>query len=386
LNEKLKANPALDALVKADPELKGALFRNARLAEKAAPYEELFGADGIEGAKSAVQNASTWVEVDRRFLAATTPEGVNDVLNFWAQQATYVDEQGNKIPKLDANNRPAMHNGQPVYEMVPSFGIILQRVRDSQIDAMLTGAQARNDLELMDAIKVVKARIAGAASPSVNDDEVPEHIKQREAKLAAREQEIVREDSQRQTQARQHFDAAVETDIDTSIDALVSPVLAKANLSTFLAEAAQDKIGKAIAESLESNRFFQSRLAELYALPPSADTQKRIKQLVVGQVQGVAGPVVKRVLAEASKGFIAQAADKTARVRAQEATTRATEPRSTAGPASTAVPQQTAEQLYTQAENEIAAEIGYKPGQGEMQKVIERFAKLKQAQKGTRAS
>jgi hypothetical protein len=385
LNEKLKASPELDKLVKADPELKGALFRNARLAEKAAPYEELFGADGLEGAKAAVQNASSWVEVDRRFLSATTPQGVNDVLNFWAEQATYVDAQGNKIPRLDANNRPVTHNGQPVYEMAPSFGIILQRVRDSQIDAMLAGATARNDLELVDAIKVVKARIAGAASPSVNDDEVPEHIKQREANLTAREQENARQDRARQTQERQQFETAVETDIDSSIDALVSPVLAKANLSPFLVKAANEEIGRAIAESLEGNRFFQARLAELYSMAPTAETQKRIKQLVVNQVQGVAGPVVKRVLSEASQGFIKNASDKRDKIASQEATTRATEPRSTAGPASTSVPQQSPAQLLAEAEKQFEQQHNYKPGASDMPAVLELYGVLKQRQKGAKA-
>jgi hypothetical protein len=386
LNDRLKANPELDKLVRADSELHGMLFRNARLAAKAAPYEELFGVDGIEGAKTAVDNALRFTDLDAAFLGATTPQGVNAFMNKWADLATFrdeqgrpvlaTDEQGRYIPVRDQQGRPLFQNGQPVYQtqMHPAFNKLIEQIALDRLNFLHARATADQDQELLDALGLLKARIAGAANPS---DELPEHLKARAADIDRREQEITRRESTQQQEQQEQFINATGDAMDDAIVELVTPVLENAALTPFVREAAERKIWDQIGSSLESNRWFKQRAGELRDRRDAAGLKVLTKQ----QVQGIAPEIIRTVLKEAGTELVNKTTQRKETVRAQAEATRRTEPRATAGPARPATQTLSKEQLLAKAEQEFETENGRKATSADMADVVARFGRLNQAQR-----
>ncbi len=167
-------------------------------------------------------------------------------------------------------------------------------------------------------------------------------------------------DQQTQEKERLEFQAATGEKAYVKIDELVAPLLANnKTLTDFTRKAARTDIDQALLKSLSSDEVYQARLAELHRLPPSPEAEKKILNLMMSHVNTKLGPIVKSVLAEATKPVLAAAEEKKAKVAAQIAATNS-EPRTVTGPAA---PQQKAEAgaLYAAIKTEYAAANGGRP-------------------------
>jgi hypothetical protein len=353
LNDRINANPVLKQALEADPELRNSMFRNARLAHDANSYRELF--PDVESAKYAMENAASFRQIDEMFLNSTTPQGATQFLQHWAGMSMLRDEQGN----------PVVQNGVP--QLHPAFHGFLEHINSRQMDFIRQQAERTGDQELMDALDVVRERTSASSQPQ--DHELPPYLRAAAQNLQRREQELNRQQLAQHKAAEAAFDLSVGKEAQSKIDSLINPVLEKAALSDFVRQTAREKIDTAILESLNKNRFFQARMAELARYPRSAESRQQRINLIMSHVQSLAGPVVRQVLKEASAPVMARQQERQQKIESQVARSRS-EPRSTAGPA-LAGRQRSPEQLFDQIRSQYVNEHGEEPS---AQKLIELWA------------
>ncbi|HEV2986870.1 MAG TPA: hypothetical protein VG759_00400, partial [Candidatus Angelobacter sp.] len=312
LNERINGNPALRQALAADPALRNAMFRNARLAAETSKYKEVF--PDVESAQYAAQQASTFREVDDLFLNATNDQGIARFLWKWTEMATVRDEQGN----------PILERGIP--KVHPAFESLLNHMRSSDFEFMRKNAERDGDQELMAALDIVRERSSPASQ--ARDEELPPHIRAAAEQIRARESELNRRQLEQQYAEQARFNHVVGEEVTQKIDALIEPALDKAALSDFVRQTAREKIDSAILENLGRNRFFQARMAELDRYPLTPEARQQRLNLIMSHVQAVAGPVVRQVLREASQPVMRAQEERKAKIDAQVARTRS-EPKST---------------------------------------------------------
>jgi len=358
LNDKINANAALKQVLEADQPLRNAMFRNARLASEAAGYKEIF--PDLDSARYAANQAAAFADLDHAFMRGDSRQGAEQFFGKWAQMAMLTDENGNVV--RDQNGNPRMHG---------SWNAVNQHIFDSQLDFVRKNAERTGDHELVAALDVIRE---GVSPSSRATDGLPPHLRAAADSINRREQELLRQQFAQQERDALAFDESVGEEASDKINAFVQPVLEKAALSDFVRETAQEKIENAIVESLNSNRFFQSRLAELTRLPASEETRQQRLNLIMTHVQAIAGPIVRQVLREASQPVIRAQEDRRAKIESQIARTRS-EPKSVGGAALPGGGTQTPEQLLATAREQLRGELGDEPN---MQQVIERFARLRQ--------
>src|SRR5215467_3671130 len=355
LNDKINANAALKQVLEADQPLRNAMFRNARLASEAAGYKEVF--PDLDSARYAAHQASAFADLDHAFMRADSRQGAEQFFGKWAQMAMLTDENGNVV--RDQNGNPRMHG---------SWNAVNQHIFDSQLDFVRKNAERTGDHELVAALDVIRESVS-PSSPAT--DGLPPHLRAAADSINRREQELLRQQFAQQERDALAFDESVGEEASDKINAFVQPVLEKAALSDFVRQTAQEKVENAIVESLNSNRFFQSRLAELTRLPASEETRQQRLNLIMTHVQAIAGPIVRQVLREASQPVIRAQEDRRAKIESQIARTRS-EPKSVGGAALPGGGTQTPEQLLATAREQLRGELGDEPN---MQQVIERFAR-----------
>src|SRR5437016_1454665 len=343
LNERINGNPALRQALEADPALRNAMFRNARLASESSKYKEVF--PDVESAQYAAQDAVRFREVDELFLNATTPEGTSRFLQQWAEMAVATDEQGN----------PILEHGVP--QLHPAFTSLLDNMRNNELEFLRQTAERNGDQELMAALDIVRERTSPASQ--AQDSELPPHIRAAAEQIRARESELNRRQLQQQHAEQTGFNYVSGEEATQKIDALIEPALDKAALSDFVRQTAREKIDGAIMENLNRNRFFQARMAEFARSPLTPATRQQRLNLIMSHVQAIAGPVVRQVLREASQPVMRAQEERQAKIDAQVARSRS-EPKGTASAAVSgrSLPP---EQLFEQIRNDYATQHGEEP-------------------------
>lgn len=376
LYDKISADPALnEALHKAGA--RDLIFDTVRKLDHVAKsatmevnqYREL--APTVDDARYQRDQAVNFMTLDSAFVAADTPQGVDGFLSAWRDMAIIVDEKGVPVPQLDANGqmipdgrggyRPQLHN---------SYFRTFDRITEQKLKAMEKYANP-DDVELHAALGVIRERMS-PPSPAVDDlpEEQQKLIKSQQASLKQREDALSRKQAEEQQQAATRFNAEVGDDSTKSINSLIEPALQKAQLTGLALEGARTKIDNAIVASLDKNRFFKARMAELAMAPLTAATKQQRVNLIQSHVQSIAGPIIRQVLATAAAPVLEKKAaiEKTAAKVAQQVVATRSEPRSTTG----AVPQvakMSPEKQFDQIRAKYAAENGGE--QPDDQKMIE---------------
>jgi hypothetical protein len=356
LNDKINASPALKQALEADQPLRNAIFRNARLASEAAEYREIF--PDVNSARMAAENAAEFAALDHAFLNADTRQGAEQFFSRWAQMAMLNDENGN--PVRDSYGNPRMHG---------AWNTVNQHIFDSQLDYVRNKAEKTGDHELLAALDIVRDSFA----PTSRSTELPAHLQAAADSIHRREQELTRRQQAAAAAEAEAFDFSMGAEASEKISALVKPVLEKAALSDFVRQTAQEKIESAIVDSLNRNRFFQARMAELRRLPRNDEAMQQQLNLIMTHVHAIAGPIVRQVLREAAQPVMKAQEDRRTKIEGQIARTRS-EPRSVGGAAPMNGANQRPEQLLATARQQLRDELGDDP---DLQQVIERFARLK---------
>jgi hypothetical protein len=342
LNERINGNPALRQALEADPALRNAMFRNARLAAETSRYKDVF--PDLDSARYAAREAARFREIDDLFMDATTPQGTTRFLQKWAEMAVLVDEQGN----------PVLENGVP--RMHPAFVSLLDNMRNHELEFLRQSAERNGDEELLAALDIVRERTSPGSR--AQDNELPPHIRAAAEQIRARESELNRRQLEQQYAEQAQFNHAVSEDVTQRINTLIEPALDKAALSDFVRQTAREKIDNAIADSLGRNRFFQARMAELARYPPTPQTRQQRLNVVMSHVQAIAGPIVRQVLRDASQPVMRAQEQRKAKIDAQVARSRS-EPK---GTTSVSLGRSLRpEQLLEQIRNDYSAEHGEQP-------------------------
>jgi len=349
LNEKINSTPELRAALEKAPEMRNAMFRNARLASETSRYKELF--PDVDSARYAAETSATFRQLDDLFLGATSPQGTGRFLQKWAEMSVLADAQG----------RPILENGVP--KLHPAFTGMLDNIRTNELKYLRQKAETQGDQELVAALDIIAERNSPA---SAAHDELPPHLRATADQIKAREAELNRRQLQQQQAERGRFDRAVGDDSTNRINSLIEPVLQKAALPEFVRQTAREKIDNAIVGSLAKNRFFQARMAELGRYPLTAETRQQRVNLIMSHVQAIAGPIVRQVLSQATAPVLAAHEARRNRIATQVERSR-TEPRSTTGNFAMQA-SRSPEQLFEQIKSEYASEHGEEPS---AQKLIE---------------
>ena len=357
LNDRINANAALKQALEADQSLRNVMFRNARLASEAAGYREVF--PDVESARLAANHAAEFAALDHSFLNAENRQGAEQFFSRWAQMAMLNDENGNAL--RDQYGNPRMH---------PAWSAVNDHLFHSQLDYVRNKAEKTGNHELLAALDVIRDGIS-PSSPALA--ELPPHLQAAADSINRREQELTRQQLAQQQREAETFEVAVGEEASSRINALVEPVLEKAALSDFVRQTAREKIESAIVDSLDRNRFFQARMAELKRFPINDETMEQRLNLLMTHVHSIAGPIVRQVLREAAQSVMKAQEERRAKIESQIARTRS-EPRSVGGAGPMNGANQRPEQLLATAREQLRDELGDEPG---LQQVIERFARLK---------
>lgn len=325
-DDALKADPKLSEAIEAHPELKAAIFKNARMASELAPYKEMFPT--IEVAKAAQANAAVFSELDNRFLdiapdGEISKEGVAAFMDKWAEQARIVNEDG--TPALDANGKQQLH---------PAFQGLIRTIANDSIEHMLKNPQQNmdfldkvgtvalnvmhakavkeNDEDMILALETIKAR-GNPSTVDPNNQELPDHVKAAAEKNKADREELDRREQERRSKdiaaakkASDDSTARAEARFNSQLNKQMESLLAdpKYSLSKFAQGAAVDAAIKLCNEKLDSNSLFWSQRDQILALPPGADREKALVQHYMSHTQQVIGPIMKKVLNDAREGVI----------------------------------------------------------------------------------
>lgn len=376
LAEKLKADPDLAAKLEAAG-IKDAVFANARLADKAIKFTEVFPG-GLEDATFAKEQASTFGELDN---VATAVVDVDSVKNFYQSlmPLSYVlDDAGNPIPdeaggfKTDGTVNRII--GSTVRYAVQQFPqdvfnevMALPGGKDmllKQIESLATGS---DDDELKAALEIVQERFGQRASAAKNEPQT-----QKEKELFEKEQSLKAEkeglDRQRQTaesQKAEDQERAVATDISSRIDKLIDSTFANFAIPEFNKKTAKEEIRKALYERISSDPVFKSQANQLSRKQYTEKAHTERVGLALRTAKSLLMTVARPVLKDAGADVIRKQEAKLAKITTQAEVTQRTEPKGSSSPTGGA-PQMTGAQEVQAAKESLAKKGNASPSTSEL--------------------
>lgn len=287
----------------ANPEIKGQLFRALRNQEETRGIRELI--PDVETAKIVTQGAATWTRFDNKFLGATTPEGVKDLLGYLTNMAMYVDGEG----------KPVVENGK--YKFHPALTQTFDTIFNNKLAGLEKVAKDSNNERLLAALDILREV---TAPPSPGLDEVPEELKpfaeqikkDREALNAEKEEGNRRAQAEKQTANEQSIERA-EVKAETSVVAQLEPRFKLAGLSEFESKAALQRIGQLLDEKLAASDIYQSILESILRRPPSEAREKDHAAHLMRYTQQYLGKITTQVLKEAKSGALTRQTERDAK-------------------------------------------------------------------------
>lgn len=309
LEQKINSNPELKALLDKDPSLRGEMFKAARLGQETFQYKEVFPT--VESAKIAAVDAS-----ERRQFEAAWNAGPKGFIDSLVDFNTIKDANGN--PVKDANGH---------IQVDPSLTNVLDFIGNNEFEYRFNNwlkeeraqAEREGNDEAIAALDILTARKNSPNRAGASED-VPEHIKTREAALKAKEDASARQDAERLQVAKgQAFDAVIAK-ADISVNKLIDPIIDKSALSDFAKKQAKQVIHDKLEASMQADREYQSRKLAYdnakHAL--SEKEQGEYSALVTTTAQNKLGRIIREVMEEAGKPAITAQAAKQQKVAAQQ--------------------------------------------------------------------
>jgi hypothetical protein len=376
LAAKLAADPELTAKLEAAG-IKDAVFANARLADKAMKYTEIFPG-GLEDANFAKEQASTFGELD---VIASDVKDVDSVGAFYRalMPLSYVlDEDGKPIPHADGG----FQTDGTINRIIGStirYGItqfpadVFKEVMASpqgkdllvkQIQSLATGA---DDEELKAALEIVQERFGTRASAAKNE---PQSGKEKE--LFDKEQSLKAEkeglDRQRQTDSNQKAEdqeRSVATDISSRMEKLIDSTFANFAIPPFNQKTAREAIRTALYERLSNDPVFKAQANQLSRKQYSAKAHTERVGLAIRTAKSLLMTVARPILKDAGADVIRKQEAKLAKINTQTETTQRTEPRGSSSPAG-GMPQMTGAQEVQQAKESLAKKGNTSPSTSEL--------------------
>lgn len=308
----LKANPEAQKALDANPELKNKVFGALRRDEENRALREIV--PDVETARAVTGAAATYQNFDNRFLGATTPEGAQKFLEYWVKEAMYTDDQG----------QPILKDGK--YQFHPALTYTFDHIYNNKISALKQQAEKSGNERLQAALDVLMEE---TSPTSTAQGEIPEELRahadaltERERALTAKEQASAREEAERQQVANQQSIDRAETKAAESVQGLLKPLFAKASLSEFEQNAALQKIGELVDESLGANSLYQAMYDSILQREPGEAREKALTAHMLKFTNEILGKIATKVVREAKGGALTRQPAKQSQVDAQRRTSK----------------------------------------------------------------
>lgn len=324
-----QVNEAFKAAFDEHPELRGPLNKALRLAKQAAPVLQLIPDEAT--AQFAIENASIYSELQDQFAHIDTPDAGKSFLSKLADMSVVRDEKGN----------PVLENGQPVlHESFGNFGMaVFTDVADFMRSKYETLAK-QGDENAQSVIAALDV-ITGVLSPSpgaTDGEEVPEHVKQREAELQRQETQLRQQRQQAEQQRVEQWNDTLEEEVNDAFGGMVEEVLSKITVPDFNRDYVAAEIATGIAQKVLSNPLFQAQRRHLLQQGYSDQTRQHYVALTRRYAREVLMDVARPLLTKAGGQIQKAAQARQERQASQEAQSR-TEPKGgTAPPIPVAAP------------------------------------------------
>jgi hypothetical protein len=329
LASELKNDPAAEKFFNDRPDLKGKVFGALRRDAENREIRQYI--PDVDTAKLVTQAASTFQNIDNRFLQATTPEGARSFLESWVREAMIVGEDGK--PKTDASGNPELH---------PALNYVFDHIVNNRLSVL--GDKAKKDQNERLELAVNILRDVLSPSSQVPDD-VPDELKPYAETLKAQKAVLDKRESDAARQQRELRETTHQQSVDRTLDKAESSILgqlkpqfAKSGLTKFEEEGVIAKIGKRLDAKLAEHPYYESVYNSILLEPPSAEREAKLLKHVLSYTNPILGKIATEAILEAKEGPLTRQADKQNKVDSQKKAS-ATDPRGSAVTPSSPQPQ-----------------------------------------------
>jgi hypothetical protein len=362
LAAKFKEHPELAAALEKAGIERNTLFATARLATKAAKYDEIFDGD-LDTATTAKADAERLGEMVDMFANASDPDKTRGVLQKFMEFSYKLDEEGN--PVIDpATNQPKTDG---------SVGRFMDNVLSMVLEFQTNRGKEAKDEDLLAAVDILKARTGlSRGTASADQENLTEEQKAREAAINSREETFRRQEDAARSAREQEFEVKVASGIDTKLNDEIAKILSFTDLTGDLTKGQQklvaDEIREKVTERLKGSKIFFSKLDALMRRPMGEKTQQARIAHGINSARPLIPVIARAVLKEQGISLKAKTSAKITKSDAQEKAARS-EIKTGGQPAKPAAAQ-TAQEMTETVRSEFLAANKREPTTAEMFQAI----------------
>lgn len=289
----LRENPELakqlDALG-----IKDSVFANARLAQKAARYEQHFSSP--DDAAAAAEMSSNFGRLSEMFVGATDKESTRNLLKEFQKFSYVLDDDGNAV--VDPTSRLPLTDG--------SVARFMDNVVDLYFDYKEAEAKRTGDENLLAAVETFRESTRGT-SPAERDDLTEEQRVEAE-RLKTEKEEWARTQQADADRKHNEFETKVATSIEDEVGKMVNQLVDHTDLTDFNRQYVIDQIKEGIYDKLRVNPRFYAQRDKLAARPMSEKTMQARVGLAARYAKDVRNAVAAEVFKKANIRLKDQAA------------------------------------------------------------------------------
>lgn len=344
----LKEHPEASKALDSNPELKNKVFGALRRDAENRELRTLI--PDVETAKAVTGAAATFQNFDNRFLGSTTPEGAQKFLEYWVREAMITDDKGQPVKTADGK-----------FQFHPALSYTFDHIFNNKISVLAKQAEKSGNERLQAALDVIREELSPDSQAS---DEIPEELRPQAEALAEERRKFNAEKEGRNRELLQQQEVANQQSIDRaeskaadSVRGLLKPLFAKATLSDFEQNAALEKIGTLVDDTLASNSLYQAMYDSILQREPGEDREKALTAHMLRFTNEILGGIAAKVIREAKGGTLTRQVAKQSQVDAQKRTSKTDPKGASVGTTRTAATTDPA-QLRAQITNEYKAAHG----------------------------
>lgn len=312
LAAKIDGNEALKAAL--PQELRDEILANARIAEEASPYREIFGSpDEARVIAKAAQDFAGVQQIFTSITAENTQKGTSDLINKMLEMSALRDDQGNPQKRADGS---FITDGTVTRFFNELFDRKFKRTIEEKINASGNDA-AKAALDLV--MESVGLRTSTAAQDTNQDPA----LVARKAELDAQEKRIKDQDTASKTARISEYTDSLNGELNTVSSTEFEKLLAPATgLEALTKGAVLAKLSKAVAAAIKADTAYQMEKQALQSRPMTPARRQAEVALAKKWLATKLARVSKPILAEAGISVSKKAASKAEAQAAREQTAR----------------------------------------------------------------
>lgn len=289
LSAKIDANPALKAALEKDPDLKNAVFANARRAERADKYDEIVGSP--DEAQVAMSGYNTFNTLSDHMGAIEDGkfETLTPFFNALLEQTALRDENGQAVKNADGS-----------FKTTGAVGRMVKTIFSERLAILEAKARAEGNDELLASLDTVMESAGLRAASSADEDGLSEEMKQEKASIAAERKAL---DEQKQAGFARDLeasDARVDSKTDTVLDSSIKAILDRATgLDSFSRGKVEGDMRKNLFKIIRNSTSYKNQRNTIERMPLGPKREAEVVRLNTRFVNDHLRKVAITTLAEA---------------------------------------------------------------------------------------